>query len=352
MKATRVLIVDDSVVARKVISELLSSDPAVEVAGTAANGKIALSKVRSQRPNLVLLDVEMPVMDGLETLRELRRMEPDLPVIMFSSFTHAGARITVEALTLGAADYVAKPKNLSDAASREAVAGELIRKIKAISRAGAVMSSPNIPVSPRPRRAEEPAPGHRVDIVVVGASTGGPNAIAEVFANLPRNIPVPILLVLHMPAEFTPIYADRLTRGSRLVIREARDGTVLEPGQAWVAPGGYHMALSRKLESVRIVLNQDPPENFCRPALDVLFRSVGRVYRNRALGVIMTGMGEDGLLGAKALRDVGAQIIVQDEDSSVVWGMPGAVAKAGIADKIVPLQDIADELVRRVSAKR
>ncbi len=349
---TRVLIVDDSVVARKVITDLLSSDPALEVAGTAANGRIALSKVRSLRPDLILLDVEMPVMDGLETLREIKRLEPDLPVIMFSSFTRAGAKVTVEALTLGAADYVAKPKNLSDATSQDAVTKELVSKIKAIASARGKIIESDALVSPRPLPAEEIAARHRVDVVAIGASTGGPNAVAEVLGSLPTDIPVPILIVVHMPSAFTPIYAERLSRSSRLVVREARDGVVLEPGQVWLAPGDYHMTLSRKLALVQIKLNQDPPENFCRPAVNVLLRSVSRVYRDRALAVLMTGMGEDGLRGAELMHAQGAQIIAQDERSSVVWGMAGAVAKAGIARKIVPLREIGYEIVRCVKVER
>ncbi len=346
MARIRVLIVDDSVVARKVISDLLSSDPAIEIAGTAANGRIALSKMQSLCPDLILLDVEMPVLDGLETLHEIKRLDPDLPVIMFSSFTRAGANITVEALMLGASDCVAKPVNLSDAANQDAITKELVGKIKAIARARGNITKSDSLVSPRPPSAKIIQARRRVDVVAIGASTGGPNAIAEVLADLPATISVPILIVVHMPPAFTPIYAKRLNRSSRLDVQEARDGDVLEPGQVWLAPGDYHMTLSRKLDRVQIVLNQDPPENFCRPAVDALLRSVDRVYRGRALAVLMTGMGEDGLRGAEIMHAQGAQIIAQDEESSVVWGMAGAVARAGIAGKIVPLPEIANEIVR------
>ncbi len=351
---TRLLVVDDSVMVRKFLSDLLAEEPTFEVIGTAANGRIALSRVQQLRPEVVILDVEMPVMDGLEALKEIKRVDPKIKVIMFSAFTRAGASVTVDALTLGAEDYVTKPSNMADLAeAREAVGGQLIPKIKAITVGnGWVGEAPAIaPVQPVLARPTVPSL-QKVDILAIGTSTGGPNALAELFSQLPENLPVPIVIVQHMPPEFTELLAERLTRESKIPVAEGADGTVLREGRAWIAPGDYHMVLARRLGTVQIQLNQDPPENSCRPAVDVLFRSVEWVYKNRALGVVLTGMGEDGLRGAQAMHRSGAPIIAQDESSSVVWGMAGAVARAGIVDGVFPLHAIAGEIVRRVQVGR
>lgn len=363
----RILLVDDSAVIRRLLTDVLSNDPVLEIADTAANGRIALAKLASVKPDIVILDVEMPEMDGLETLTELRKRQPRLPVIMFSSITERGAAVTLEALGLGANDYVTKPSNTGNmSVSLQRVRDELIPRIKTFCRQRPAL----IPAPPRatPERAPAPKPllkpaatpiaaaaprlRQRVDILVIGVSTGGPNALAVLLPQLPAQFPVPIVIVQHMPPIFTRLLAERLAAQSALTIAEGAAGDVLRPGQVWLAPGGSHMALERQGTQVRLRLNQDAPENSCRPAVDVLFRSVAETYRGNTLAVILTGMGNDGLKGCEAIRKAGGQILVQDEASSVVWGMPGFVAKAGLADAQIALPHLAGEILARVRAAR
>ena len=347
MPKIRVLVVDDSVVFRQLVSRELAADPMLEVVGTAANGKIALQRLPQMNPDIVILDIEMPELDGLSTLRELRKTYPKLPVIMFSALTERGAAATLDALALGATDYFAKPSGSGGIdASLEVIRKELIPEIKAICR----HEQPSLPVSTKPVPSSiASAP---IDVVAIGASTGGPNALAEVFAGLPGDMPVPTLIVQHMPPMFTRLLAERLSAKNAVKVEEAQPGVVLQPGRGWIAPGDFHMIVARDGALTRLLLHQDPPENSCRPATDVLFRSVAKAYGPRALAVVMTGMGQDGLRGCEAIKEAGGQIIVQDEATSVVWGMPGFVARAGLADKVLPLAHIAPEIVRRVRAGR
>jgi two-component system chemotaxis response regulator CheB len=328
---------------RQYLSELVAGQPSMEVVGTAPNGEVALKKIPQVSPDLVVLDVEMPVMDGLQTLEHIRKTMPKLPVIMFSSVMVAGSPVTVEALTLGATDYVTKPSATDDRDQRGA---ELVDKIVAITGGAKAASKPEngVAAAVLPTRKE---PVGKVDVIAIGASTGGPNAVAEVLKGLGGPLPVPIVIVQHMPASFTALFADRLSRESGIPVKEGIEGAELKPGTAWLAPGGYHMTLSRKLSTVRLHLNEDPPVHSCRPSVDVMFESMEVVYRQRVLAVVLTGMGEDGLTGATALSDAGASVVVQDEATSVVWGMAGAVAKAGVANKILPLSDVAREISRR-----
>jgi two-component system chemotaxis response regulator CheB len=361
MPPIRVLIVDDSVVVRKVVSDALSVDPSIAIAGTAADGRIALAKIPLLAPDLVTLDIEMPGLNGIETLKEIRKLYPKLPVIMFSTMTERGAAITLDALLLGASDYATKPSKSGDPeVAAERVRSELIPKIKAlcaIQSSGPQSSQVPVleslappqsfitPVSPRQAPSQ-------IDILAIGASTGGPNALAEMLPAFPKNFPVPIVIVQHMPPLFTPLLSERLNRKSKITVREGEPGHLLEPGEAWIAPGAFHMAVERFGASVRLVMNQEPPENYCRPAVDVLFRSVARVYGGNVLAVVLTGMGSDGVRGAQHIRERGGHIFVQDEASSVVWGMPGMVAKAGQADEIIPLDIMAYEIVRCVKNSR
>src|SRR5579863_38451 len=352
MPPIRVLIVDDSVVVRRLLSEALASSAEVQVAGTASSGALALAKIPQVNPDVITLDIEMPGMDGLATLTEIRKQYPKLPVIMFSTLTERGASVTLEALSLGASDYMTKPTNSGSLANAmEQVRRELIAKV--LSLAGRVRTpSRSAPLRPAVSpRARKPAP-QRIDVLAIGTSTGGPNALAEVVPRLPENFPVPVVVVQHMPPLFTHLLADRLNAQSSLAVHEAEAGRTLEPGHVWIARGDYHMTLARKGTVVTLNLNQDPPENSCRPAVDVLFRSVAQVYGGNVLGVVMTGMGADGARGAAHISEAGGQIVVQDEASSVVWGMPGAVVSAGLADKICPLPDISQEVVRRVTVSR
>jgi two-component system chemotaxis response regulator CheB len=351
MTRLRILVVDDSVVIRKLLTDTLSRDPELEVVASAGDGRIALAKVSQLHPDLVTLDVEMPVMNGLETLAEVRKLYPKLPVIMFSTLTERGAAATLDALALGASDYATKPSNTgSPAVAIEAIRTELIPKIKALC-GGA---SPRLKTLPPPRPAVRVnnSGNRRIDIVVIGTSTGGPNALGEVLPRIPRDFPVPILVVQHMPPIFTRMLAERLASRSMIPIEEGYAGVIVAPKHAWIAPGNFHMTLARAGVNWCLDLNQDPPEHSCRPAVDVLFRSVAAVARTSVLGVVMTGMGSDGVLGAEAIRNAGGQVIIQDEASAVVWGMPGLVYAAGQADGVYPLDLLAAEITRRVVGSR
>ena len=351
MTAIRVLVVDDSVVIRRIITDLLSAEEDIEVAGTASNGKIALAKLDQLTPDLVTLDIEMPEMNGLEALPEIRKDRPRLPVIMFSTLTERGAEATIDALALGATDYVTKPANVGSAgAAMEKIRSELIPKIRALCPREAVRAKPAaVPSVSAPKKATTK---RRVEVVTIGISTGGPNALAEMIPELPADLPVPIVLVQHMPPLFTGYLAKRLDANSKIQVREGEAGTQLEPGCCWIAPGGMHMAVGRQGTRFLLETNEAPPENHCRPAADVLFRSVAESYGSRVLGVVMTGMGQDGLLGCREIREKGGAILAQDEATSVVWGMPGYVAKEELADEVLPLNRLAAAIVDRVSFGR
>jgi len=351
MTPIRVLIVDDSVVVRRVLSDTLSGDPELTVVGTAGNGRIALAKIPLLKPDLITLDIEMAGMDGLETLAAVRKLYPKLPVIMFSTLTERGAAATLDALTLGASDYATKPSSAgSPAAAIERIRAELIPKIKALCG--------SVPLKLPALAAHRPAPkvraqtNSRIEIVAIGASTGGPNALAEILPRIPGDFPVPIVVVQHMPPIFTRLLADRLASHSAIPVQEGCTGTVLQPGHAWIAPGNFHMKVMREGLNCRLDLNQAPPENSCRPAVDVLFRSVAAACGAHVLGVVMTGMGSDGVLGAQDIREAGGNVIIQDEASSVVWGMPGLVHAAGLDDAAYPLDRLAPEITQRVLHSR
>jgi two-component system chemotaxis response regulator CheB len=369
----RVLVVDDSVVVRRIVKEALQNDPDIEVVGVAANGKIGLAMVEQHSPDAITLDFEMPEMDGLQTLRQLRSRGFSTPVIMFSTLTERGALATLDALAAGADDYVTKPSNVGNVIeSIRRISAELIPKIKALcyrSCAGRAVPSPadspraqatlatssvvkpvrQAPANPAAQFVSRPA---NIEIVAIGTSTGGPNALADVIPLLPRDFPVPIVIVQHMPPTFTRFLAERLSAASSIPVCEGRTGQVLEPGHALIAPGDFHMTLRREGTVVRVGIPQTPPENSCRPSVDVLFRSVAQVFGANVLAVVMTGMGQDGLRGCEQVKEANGQVVVQDEQSSVVWGMPGFVAKAGLADRVLPLAEIAGEIIRRVGVGR
>jgi two-component system, chemotaxis family, protein-glutamate methylesterase/glutaminase len=346
MPKIRVLVVDDAVVVRSRISKILSDDPELEVVGVAANGRIALAKIPHVNPDVIILDVEMPDMNGLETLTAIREIYPHLAVIMFSTSTRQGATATLEALSLGASDYATKPSNLGSVeASNQHIREDLIPKIKVFGAGTDLSPSTTISdlVVPAVNRRI-----HQVDVVVIGVSTGGPNALAKLLPALPADIGVPILIVQHMPAMFTKLLAERLASKCQIRVDEAVSGVTLEPGQAWIAPGDFHMSVQRQGDVVRLVTDQKPPENSCRPSVDVLLRSVAKVYQAGAIAVILTGMGQDGLHGCKCIREVGGQVLAQDKASSVVWGMPSFVINAGLVDKILPIDQMAGEIIRRI----
>jgi len=354
----RVLVIDDAVVIRKILSDAISADPELEVVATAANGRIGLQKIPQVNPDVITLDFEMPEMDGLETLRHIRKDYPKLPVIMFSTLTERGADATFEALALGANDYVTKPANVGSVTnSREAVEKDLIRKIKALSlkakslEAGqrniSLRAPELLPQTVRPALRPTSNTQKHIDVLTIGVSTGGPNALAFLIPKLPEDLGIPVLIVQHMPPMFTRLLAERLNSQSKLNVVEASDGMTVTPGTVYIAPGDYHLEVFQSSKGVRTKLQQGPPENSCRPAVDVLFRSVAAVYGGNILGVILTGMGSDGLRGCELIKENGGVVFAQDKESSVVWGMPGYVAEAGLADLILPLEAIPQEIVRQ-----
>lgn len=351
MSKIRVLVVDDAVVVRRMVADLLGEDDAIEVVGTAPNGRIALTKIAQLNPDLVTLDLEMPEMDGLETLAALRQSHPHLPVLVVSRFAQIGAAITRDALALGANDYVAMPEKAGGATTAsECVRDQLIPKIKRFGARKAGRSTPPMP-SPVPRPASRSAIltfRYPIEAVVIGASTGGPNALAQLFTAFPADFCQPVLVVQHMPPVFTGRLAQRLTASSAIGVDEAESGAFVRPGHAWLAPGDFHMALARDAEGVRLRTHQGPAENSCRPSVDVLFRSAAEVYGPGVLAIVLTGMGQDGLRGCERIRAAGGQVLVQDAATSVVWGMPGAVARAGLADAVLPIEQLGPEMVRRV----
>lgn len=360
-RRTRILIVDDSAVMRSLLRTVVSADAGLEVAGTAADGESALSTVENLCPNLILMDVEMPVMDGLVTLRKLRARGYKMPVIMCSSLTQRGAKVTIEALASGASDYVAKPSGQSgrEAAAR-ALSQELLPKIHALTDTGPAQPAPTVfpgpgrvsVLSPQTAAYKQQAISSVPQVLVIGVSTGGPAALDILLPSLPASFPLPVLIVQHMPELFTKLFAERLNGHCPLTVREAVEGEPVRPGTVYVARGNWHLevlASSRASLPATLHLNQAPPENHCRPAADVLFRSAVAAYGAGVLAVVLTGMGSDGLLGCKVIREHGGGVLAQDQSTSAVWGMPGAVTNAGLAHKVLPLQAIAPEILRLVS---
>jgi len=394
-RPARILIVDDSAVMRALLRSVVGSDKRLEVAGTASDGASALRIVESVRPDLVLLDVEMPVMDGLHTLRQMKARGNRVPVIMCSGLTQRGAKVTIEALASGAADYVTKPSGQpSRDAAVHALAQDLVPKILALTafatgshepaypsafppaplQSSAFPSappsawpsnagrghSPSLPAAsssgslfpsgpPPPLLHPQPVSGTPPAVLLIGVSTGGPAALDALLPALPATFPLPVLIVQHMPELFTKLLAERLNGRCPLRVTEASSGEPIRPGAIHIARGDWHMevAATGSASSIPILrLTQEPPENHCRPAVDVLFRTGVAVYGARVLGVVLTGMGYDGLIGSRLIREHGGTILAQDQATSAVWGMPGAVAQAGLAHRVLPLNAIAPEILR------
>ena len=350
MEKIRVLIVDDAVVIRQILTGLLASDPEIEVVGTAANGKIALAKITQLNPDVITLDVEMPEMDGLQTLREIRKMSLKLPVIMFSTLTERGASATIDALSAGASDYVTKPANVGSVnTAMTRIKEELIPKIKSlVARAKPAMKPVTLPMTSIKPVMAMPTTS-RIEALAIGVSTGGPNALSVVIPQLPADLNVPVFITQHMPPLFTKFLADRLGSKAKLKVSEGTHGEDVKPNNVYIAPGDFHMTVERKATGAALSMNKNLPENSCRPAVDVMFRSVAKVYGSRVLSVILTGMGSDGLRGCEAIRAAGGRVICQDEATSVVWGMPGFVANAGLAEKVLPLDGVATEIVKIIN---
>jgi len=345
---SRVLVCDDSAVIRGLLVRLLEADPSIHVVGTAANGQEAIAAQARYRPDVVVLDIEMPVMDGLAALPELLKADPNVQVVMASTLTTRGADITLRALRLGAADYVPKPTAVAGIASAEEFRRELLMKVKALgaARRRRTLGARATPVPPF-RGAVRPAVAAalRPEIVAIGASTGGPKALFRLVCDLGGAFPLPVLITQHMPPAFLSILADHITKLGGLPCREAREGERIERGQIYLAPGDRHLQVKGERAAARIALSDGPPENFCRPAVDPMFRSVAEVYGGRAIAVVLTGMGHDGLAGAREIVARGGVVLAQDEATSVVWGMPGAVAQAELASAVLPVDRIGPKLL-------
>lgn len=376
----RVMVVDDSAVVRGMTTRFIEEDSELQVVASVGDGQRALDMLDRADPEVVVLDIEMPVMDGMTALPKLVEKRPGLQVIMSSTLTKANADVTIRALSAGAADYIAKPSNRG-LGSENDFQTQIRTKVKALaaasrrSRGGAPATRRAAPAEParepqrpsatatstrqttRPTTREESRsaagaqgqiqlrrmPNSPPQIVAIGSSTGGPQALFEVIGNLGA-IKQPILITQHMPATFTALLADHIARQAQMPCTEARDGDAVTEGRIYIAPGGYHMLAVRDGSGLRVRLSDAEPENFCRPSADPMLRSLVDVYGSRCLAVILTGMGSDGLKGCHALVEAGGHVITQDEASSVVWGMPGAVAKAGLCSAVLPLKEIASQL--------
>ncbi|MCI6584904.1 MAG: chemotaxis response regulator protein-glutamate methylesterase [Mobiluncus porci] len=366
MAGIKVLVVDDSVVVRKIVTDALNADPSIEVVGTAPNGKLALMKWKQLKPDAITMDIEMPVMNGIEAVRELRKMGCKEPIIMFSTLTQRGATATLEALSAGATDYVTKPANQGSVQQsmqtiREQLVPIIVGLLPGKARASGLTSSKSISAEARANISSVPAmfagpvklhdrtgmPDKPIRIVILGSSTGGPEALSKVISGL-KPLPVPLVITQHMPPVFTTQLAARLDRMTSAVVQEASEGMMLAPGHIYLAAGNYHMTFAGNAGAPRIKMTQTPPVNFCRPSVDVMFESAVQMYGGEMLAVVLTGMGQDGKEGCKKVLEAGGRTLVQDENTSVVWGMPGAVATAGFADQILPLDQIANEISRHV----
>lgn len=393
------MVVDDSAVIRKIVTSTLIREGDIEVVGTAASGKEAVARFRELHPDVITLDIEMPEMNGIEAVGHIRKIDQHIPIIMFSTLTEAGGQATLDALAMGATDYVTKPSNSSSIdASKDVIAHALVGKVRALGSkrrsnhqhsAPGMLSPTHRPTitreaasHPQPTSAlsvpgrsttdristqssdlsdsGQPARNHtarihsnmkRPSVVVVGISTGGPNALSEVIPALPANLGVPIVIVQHMPATFTRLLAERLDSKSRVNVREAVGGETLRPGDVYIAPGEHHLVINSNARGdLTLSLDNSAPVNSCRPSVDVLFHSAAKLGSS-VLALVMTGMGQDGFVGARELKSVGAEVVTQDEATSIVWGMPGYVTNAGLSDQVLALGSIAPFIARRCGSQ-
>jgi two-component system chemotaxis response regulator CheB len=339
----RVLIIDDSAFVRQALQRMLREDPELEVVGTAVDGREGVAKVLELRPDVVTLDVQMPRMGGLEALERIMAEHP-VPVLLLSSLTRQGADVTLRGLELGALDFV--DKSAVGSMNILSLGEELRAKIKALSR---VPPSRLLALAEKPQReAAAGRPTPNVEVVVIATSTGGPSALQTVIPRLPPTLPAGVLVVQHMPLGFTRSLAERLALRSALPVREARDGEPVEPGQVLIAPAGLHMKIKGRGERAKVWLDEEPRGALHRPSADVLMASAAKAYGARALGVILTGMGADGVSGLRAIREAGGRALAESEETCVIYGMPKAALEAGVVDSMVPLHRIADEILHAV----
>jgi len=348
----RVMVVDDSAVIRGLLSRVLESDSRIRIVASVSNGEIALASLSREQIDVAVLDIEMPVMDGLTALPKMVALKPNLQVIMASTLTRSNAEISMKALRLGAADYIAKPSSSSELHSADDFKRDLVQKVLALAAAKRPLPSAASPTPAAPRLQTKPvgspqkislrvATVHVPQAIAIASSTGGPQALLEVIGNLKDNLKQPVLITQHMPATFTALLAEHISRTTDMPCREASHGEIVQGGTIYVAPGGRHMEVVEKLGQMSIRLTDDPPENFCRPAADPMFRSLAKAYGRRLCAIVLTGMGSDGMEGARAIVAAGGTVIAQDQETSVVWGMPGAVATAGLCSAVMPLSEIA-----------
>ncbi len=351
MPSIRVLIVDDSSVVRRILKTVLLSDPDFNLVGAGCDGKEGIELALKLKPDLVILDVDMPIMNGLEVLAELKQQNPELPIIMFSSLVQKGSLITLDAISLGADDYYCKPSTSSPEETIELLKKDLLPRMKAVFKKN--QSSSGVYDLPQAVKKihKQVVKSVTPKILAIGISAGGPEALKVLLMALPSPLPVPAIITQHMPAGFTKSLADHLNSQTRHAVTEAVDGDTLVNGKFLLAPGDYHMVIEPSLAGNKVRLNQGPAENYCRPAVDPMLRSVAKVYGSSALTVIMTGMGQDGLEGCKVIHKAGGKILVQDKTSSVVWGMPGSVYKEGLADEALSIQDLSTEIMARLNQK-
>jgi two-component system chemotaxis response regulator CheB len=343
-----VLIVDDSAFMRNTLSSMIASDPEIKVVGMARDGIEAVEKVAALKPDIVTLDVEMPRMDGIEALRQIMDKYP-VPVLMVSSLTSDGAKATLDALDIGAVDFI--PKNLSDLSINIVKIKELlIGKIKVIGKKGIprrarTLTSKTLKIPEQPKYTSN----RRISVVGIGSSTGGPKALQTIITGIPRNFPVPVLIAQHMPPAFTGPFAERLNQLSEITVKEAEDGEPISKNTVYIAPGRGHMSLKReKLTETRITISEDREDYIYRPSVDLLLLSLVENFSGHVLGVVLTGLGNDGAQGMKEIKNKGGRTIAESEKSCVVYGMPKAVVEAGAADKVVIIDEIAGEIINSV----
>jgi two-component system chemotaxis response regulator CheB len=358
-KPIRVLIVDDSAIARGMTVRILEKEAGIEVAGTCGDGQMAVRQIARRDVDVIVLDIEMPVMDGLTALPFLLDATPGVRVLIASTLSQRNAQISLDALEKGASDYIPKPST-GRFGGTDAYANELVGKIRALGRRTRPLiatprgSETRLRIAPGP--AAIPKPREKIALrppmevsphaIVIGSSTGGPKALMQVLGALPDTLTLPIFITQHMPKEFTAALADHLTKTCGRTCVEARSGKIVRDSHVYVAPGGQHMEVHRSTRGIIIRLTEEPPEHFCRPSVNPLFRSAAAAFGEHTLGIMLTGMGADGLEGAKMLTRAGGTVIAQDQATSVVWGMPGALASAGLCSAVLPLEEIAPEICR------
>ncbi len=358
----RVMLVDDSAVIRGLIKRMIDPEPDIEVVASVGNGEIAVKRLGDGGIDVIVLDIEMPVMDGLTALPKLLAIDPKVKVVMASTLTLENAEISIEAMKMGAADYVPKPTSTTQIGGASEFRDSVIAKIKALGSSRLYASRRTAVTGTTAAKAPAPSgkpdvsklaaaageiklrkspSGFPPDVLAIGSSTGGPQALFEVLKSVSPSVKVPIFITQHMPASFTTILAKHLASSVGRPCAEGVDGEIVKPGHIYLAPGDYHMVVEASGTNKVIRLNQDPPENFCRPAVDPMFRSISSAYGGRILSVVLTGMGSDGSRGAKVIADGGGTVITQDEKTSVVWGMPSATAALGICSAVLPLKEVA-----------